>query len=315
MSIRVYVDGQEGTTGLQIHERLAGRADLDVLKIDPEKRKDPAARKELLNAADLVFFCLPDAASREAAEMIENPKTRMIDASTAFRTHPDWAYGIPELSPSQREKIRTAKRVSNPGCHATGFIMALYPLVAKGVVPADLPLSCTSVTGYSGAGKKMIEKYEVNPSPLLAIPRHYALGLSHKHLPEMQAALGLSQPPLFVPIIANFYEGMGVSIPLFNSQLKGQPGAAAVREILAEHYAGEPFVRVMPYGTSEGLDDGFMPITACNHTNRIDIFVFGNDSQILLLSRFDNLGKGASGAAVQNMNLMLGLPETLGLNA
>ena len=269
-----------------------------------------------MNEAEIVFLCLPDAAAKESVAMVSNPKTKIIDASTAHRTNPDWVYGIPELSKEQRERIVNSKRVSVPGCHATGFIMPLFPLVAKGIVPKDYPVTCQSLTGYSGGGKKLISAYEDVDAPTkekLRGPRPYALGLTHKHIPEMQKHAGLENSPVFLPVVGNFYQGMLVSVPLFRKMLRGQIGAKEVHGELQAHYAGQRFVRVMPpYG--EGyLNDGFLDPSECNGTNRIEIFVFGNEEQILLISRFDNLGKGASGAAVQNMNLMLGVREDEGL--
>ena len=316
MAFKVFVDGQEGTTGLKIRDHLSTRKDIKLVEIEPEKRKDTSRRRELLNEADIVFLCLPDAAAKESVAMVSNPKTKIIDASTAHRTNPDWVYGIPELSKEQRERIVNSKRVSVPGCHATGFIMPLFPLVAKGIVPKDYPVTCQSLTGYSGGGKKLIGAYEdvdAATKERLRGPRPYALGLTHKHLPEMQKHAGLDIPPIFMPVVGNFYQGMLVSVPLFRKMLRGQPGAKEVHDELEAHYAGQKFVRVMPLSGEGHLSDGFLDPSACNGTNRIEIFVFGNAEQILLISRFDNLGKGASGAAVQNMNLMLGVKEDEGL--
>jgi len=312
---RVYVDGQEGTTGLQIRQVLAARDDIDVLNIDPDRRKDPAERARLLNAADVAFLCLPDAAAREAVAMVENPATCVIDASTAHRTAPDWVFGLPELAPDQRARIKQSKRIANPGCHATAFILLVRPLVTGGIVPAAFPLSATSLTGYSGGGRRMIEQYETSGDPLLTAPRPYALGLSHKHLPEMTAHSGLTMPPVFVPIVSNFYKGLAVSVPLQLSQLAPGTSARALRERLVAYYAGEPFVRVMPLNDPEAIAAGGFDVRGCNDTNRVDIFVFGGGDQALLIARLDNLGKGASGAAVQSMNVHLGVDEALGLEA
>lgn len=316
MKHRVFVDGQEGTTGLRIHEYLAQRADIEVLRIDPEKRKDAAERARLLNAADIAFLCLPDAAAREAAALVTNPKTCLIDASTAHRTAADWAFGMPELSPAQRDRLRTAKRISNPGCHSTPFILLLRPLVDAGLVPRDLPVSATSITGYSGGGKKMIEQYEAGGDVRIHSPRPYGLGLHHKHLPEMQTHTGLGVKPLFQPIVGNFYKGLGVSVPLHLSQLKSGTTPEQLHAALAERYEGERFIRVMPLRDPVTLEaaGGFFDVQACNDTNRVDLFVFANDTQAMLMGREDNLGKGASGAAVQTMNLHLGLDEGLGLD-
>ena len=309
MKYTAFVDGQEGTTGLRIHEYLAQRPEIEVLRIDPERRKDPAERARLLNAADVAFLCLPDAAAREAAALITNPNTCLIDASTAHRTDPAWAFGLPELAPQQRERLRTAKRIANPGCHATAFIVLLRPLVDAGLVPAALGVSATSITGYSGGGKKMIEQYEAGGDARLASPRPYALGLAHKHLPEMMAHTGLTQAPVFMPVVGNFYKGLCVTVPLQLSQLGGKTDAAALQAALAARYRDEAFVKVQPLNDPATMAEGFFDVQACNDTNRIDLFVFGNDEQAVLMARLDNLGKGASGAAVQSMNLHLGLPE------
>ncbi|MCC9596786.1 MULTISPECIES: N-acetyl-gamma-glutamyl-phosphate reductase [unclassified Rubrivivax] len=312
MNYTVYVDGQEGTTGLRIHEYLAGRSDIELLKIAPDLRKDASERARLLNAADVAFLCLPDAAAREAAALVTNPKTCLIDASTAHRTAPGWAYGFPELAPGQRDTLRAAKRISNPGCHATAFVALLRPLVDAGLVPASLPVSATSITGYSGGGKKMIEQYQAGGNPELDAPRPYALGLAHKHLPEMAAHTGLAAAPLFVPVVGPFYKGLAVSVPLHLAQLPGVT-PEAIHAAYTAHYAGERFIRVMPLRDAATLEHGFLDVQAANDTNRIDVFVFASDTQVLLVARLDNLGKGASGAAVQTMNLHLGLDEGLGL--
>jgi N-acetyl-gamma-glutamyl-phosphate reductase len=313
MTYRVFVDGQEGTTGLRIHEYLAQRRDIEVLRIDAERRKDAAERTRLLNAADVAFLCLPDAAAREAAALVTNPTTCLIDASTAHRTAAGWAFGMPELAPDQRDRLRSAKRISNPGCHSTGFILLLRPLVDAGLVAAQLPVTATSITGYSGGGRKMIEQYEAGGDALVA-PRPYGLGLAHKHVPEMTQHTGLSVPPVFQPTVANFYKGLAVSVPLHLSQLKGRTTGALLHEALVRRYEGERFIRVMPLCDPATLEGGgYFDVQACNDTNRVDLFVFANDTQALLMSRLDNLGKGASGAAVQSMNVHLGLDEGLGL--
>jgi N-acetyl-gamma-glutamyl-phosphate reductase len=312
MSITVFVDGQEGTTGLRIHEYLAARRDVEVLRIDADKRKDNAERARLLNAADVAFLCLPDAAAREAAALVTNPRTCLIDASTAHRTAPGWAFGLPELAPGQRDALRAAKRIANPGCHATAFILLLRPLVEAGLIPAAHPVSATSITGYSGGGKKMIEQYQAQPiAPLLTSPRPYALNLAHKHLPEMAAHTGLSTPPAFMPVVSNFYKGLAVTVPLHLAQL-GTSGAA-LHAALAARYAGERFIRVMPLSDPDTLEAGGLDVQACNDTNRVDLFVFASERHALLVARLDNLGKGASGAAVQSMNVHIGMDEGLGL--
>lgn len=318
MTYTVFVDGQEGTTGLRIHEYLAARGDIEVLKIDPDKRKDPAERSRLLNAADVAFLCLPDAASREAAFMVNNPNTCLIDASTAHRTAPGWVFGLPELARGQRGAIQASKRIANPGCHASAFILAVRPLVDAGLLPHDAAVSATSITGYSGGGKSMIAEYQQQPLPAhLGAPRPYGLGLKHKHLPEMMAHTGLTSPPVFMPIVSNFYKGLTVSVPLQLRQLKPGTTPEAVHAALAAHYDGERFIRVMPLRDAATLESGFFDVQACNDTNRVDLFVFASpddkDGQVLLMSRLDNLGKGASGAAVQAMNVHLGVDEALGL--
>lgn len=318
MTFKVFIDGRHGTTGLKIDERLALRPDIEILAIPEDKRKDPAVKAEYINNADVVFLCLPDAASKESAALLapDNNRTRFLDASTAHRTHPDWVYGLPELNGGQRERIRKAQKVAVPGCHASGFILLMHPLVTAGIVPADYPVSTYSITGYSGGGKEMIASYE-EPTSLpdaMKSPRFYALGLTHKHLPEMQAQTGLAAKPLFTPIVGNFSQGMVVAVPLL-PRLLGKPfGPADIHAFYSEYYAGEKFVRVMPLDGSAALDNGFLPATACNGTNRVELFVFGHAEQILIAARFDNLGKGASGAAIQCMNIMLGVEEDTGLS-
>lgn len=313
-----FVDGQEGTTGLQIRERLLAHPDVQLIEIEADRRKDTERRRELINASDVVFLCLPDAAARESVALLapNNTRTRFIDASTAHRVAQGWTYGLPELSPAQREAIRNSQRVAVNGCHAAGFILALAPLVAQGLVPADYPISATSITGYSGGGKKMIADYdEARESRALDAARMYALGLVHKHLPEMQAYCGLSRAPVFVPIVDNFYKGMAVSIPLHAHLLAPGVTRAHVHAALERHYADEKFVRVLSLASEHHTPSGFFDPMACNDTNRNEVLVFGNDERMLLVSRLDNLGKGASGAAVQCMNLMLGLPEDQTLEA
>ena len=317
MKFKVFVDGSEGTTGLQIHERLAGRPELELITIDPEKRKDPLAKAECLNAADVAFLCLPDAAARESVALVTNPDTVLIDASTAHRTDSDWAYGLPELGPEWRERIVSSNRIANIGCHAGSFILAVQPLVAAGVIPTDQVLSCFSISGYSGGGKKMIAAYEAPDRPAsLQSPRPYALGLSHKHLPEMQQHTGLANPPIFSPVVAPYRQGLSVTVPLALPKLPGAPKLADIHATLNAAYAGQTFVKVLPLGgDAANLDGGFFDLQACNDTNRADVLVTGNDDQALVMVRVDNLGKGASGSAIQNMNIRLGLPESAGLRA
>ncbi|MCC7042735.1 MAG: N-acetyl-gamma-glutamyl-phosphate reductase [Acidobacteria bacterium] len=313
MTYVAYVDGQEGTTGLRIREVLAERADIEVLRIDPDKRKDSAERAKMLNAADVAFLCLPDAASREAAGLVTNPKTCLIDASTAFRTDPSWVFGLPELAPGQRDRIRASKRISNPGCHSSAFILLVRPLVDAGLIPEALPLAATSLTGYSGGGRQMIARYEAGGDARLLSPRPYALTLKHKHLPEMLTHTGLAVAPVFQPVVGNFYKGLTVSVPLHLSQLAPGTTADALHAALEQRYAGERFVRVMPLNDQETIDEGAFDVQACNDTNRVDLFVFASATQAILMARLDNLGKGASGAAVQCMNVHLGIDEGKGL--
>lgn len=306
----VYIDGKEGTTGLQIFERLGSRDDIELILIDEDKRKDTEERKKFINAADIVFLCLPDAAAREAVSLCENPNTRFIDASTAHRTHPDWDYGFPELSDDHRAAIAVSKRVANPGCHASGFISSVYPLVKLGIVPADYPLTCSSLTGYSGGGKKLIAEYEdADRDPRHESHRIYGLTLQHKHLPEMTHVCGLAAAPVFVPILGDFYKGMASTIMLHNKNLPGAPTAQDIHEKLAAYYAEQTMVNVMPFGGEEPV------IYASTMAGRdsMELIVCGHEDQTIVTALFDNLGKGASGAAVQNMNLMLGFDETTGL--
>ena len=310
MKTKVYIDGQSGTTGLQIYDRIGQREDLELLRIPEELRHDPDERKKYLNSADIVFLCLPDEGAREAVSFMDNPNVRVIDASTAHRTNPDWTYGYPELSKAQREAIRTSKRVANPGCHATGFISTTAPLVAMGVLPKDYPMSCYSLTGYSGGGKKMIAEYEAEGrSELLDAPGIYGLNLQHKHLPEMQTVTGLAYPPVFMPVVDDYYKGMATTIMLQNRLLPGQPSAEEICAKLADYYRDEHFVSVVPFGEN----DSKLYANKLAGTNRLEIVVCGHEEQTTVTAVFDNLGKGASGAAVQNMNIMLGLPEETGL--
>ena len=310
MKPKVYIDGKDGTTGLQIYDRLSVRSDIDLLLIDEEKRKDPAERKKLMDAADIVFLCLPDAAAVEAVGLIESPTTRVIDASTAHRTDHDWDYGFPELSAERRAAIQKSKRVANPGCHATGFISVVYPLVAMGLLPKDVCLSAFSLTGYSGGGKKMIAQYEAaDKEAALFAPCPYGMGQGHKHLPEMQKICGLTNKPVFTPIVDDYYKGMATTVPLHMSQMNGVSTLAEVRQKLADYYAGATLVHV-----ADALDTAKLYANAQAGKDTLVLYVAGNDEQFTVTALFDNLGKGASGAAVQNMNLMLGFEETTGLN-
>lgn len=312
--IHVFIDGAEGTTGLRLNDRLSGREDVRLLAIDPALRKDAAERARLANSADVVFLCLPDAAAREAVAGVTNPDTVIIDASTAHRTLDDWAYGLPELSPAHREKLARAARIAVPGCHASGFIALVYPLLAGGIAPADYPFTAHSVTGYSGAGKPMIAKYADEHRPACyGSPRQYALGQSHKHLPEMQKIAGTAFPPLFNPIIADFYAGMVVTVPLHTRLLDKKMGAEELHRFFSEHYAGQKLVRVQPFGSEAAFEGAMVDAGALAGKDFMEIFVCGHADQTVLLARFDNLGKGASGAAVQCMNIACGLDEAAGL--
>ena len=310
---QVFIDGSAGTTGLRIRERLSARSDLSLLVLPEELRKDPSARRDALNRADVVFLCLPDDAAREAASMVENPDTVVIDTSTAHRVSPDWIYGMPEL-PGQRERISSARRIANPGCHATGFILLAAPLVARGIIPASASLSCFSLTGYSGGGKKMIAEYEAaERDPLLDAPRMYGLSQQHKHLPEMRKYAGLESDPVFCPIVAPYYAGMEVVLPL-----SGDICSVSLQDLLeiyAAFYAPAPGMDSsrVPVRVTDAAEGGFL--SAGFHAGRDDlsIGVFGAEGRLTAVARFDNLGKGASGAAIQNMNLALGLDETTGL--
>ena len=316
MKKAVFIDGQHGTVGLKLHERLSGRKDIEHVELPVEKRKDSEAKRKLLNEVDIVFLCLPDDAARESVGLIKNSSVCVIDGSTAHRVADGWVYGLPELKKDQRTLIKSSKRITVPGCHATGFILMLYPLVAQGIVAPDYPVTTHAVAGYSGGGKAMIADYETEDSPdYIKNPRPYSLALDHKHLPEMTRYSGLAQPPLFAPTVVNVYSGEIISIPLVASHLKKRLSAEGIRKVLADYYAGEQFIKVLPYPADRFLKNGFLTFTDCNDTNNLEIFVFGNDDRILISARYDNLGKGASGAAVQNMNIILGLPETTGLEA
>ncbi len=310
---KVFIDGSEGTTGLRIFERFEGRDDIEILKIPSEFRKDSDEIKKYINASDITFLCLPDAAAREAAAMVENESTIIIDTSTAHRTEEGWAYGYPELSPQHREAIQNGKRIAVPGCYATGFITVAYPMVAKEMLPKDYPVAAFAMSGYSGAGKKTIAVYEADERDSeLDAPREYALTQNHKHLKEMQKITGLTRVPLFSPLICDYYSGMVVTLQFYANMLNGNPTPEKVHELFAAYYEGEQFIKVMPFG-KETAYNGFLSGNACSGWDGIELYVTGNDDRILVSTRFDNLGKGASGAAVQCLNILLGCEENKGL--
>lgn len=314
MKAKIFIDGSEGTTGLKIHERFKLRDDIELLTISPDLRKDANERKKLINASDITFLCLPDVAAKEAVAMIENENVRIIDPSTAHRTEAGWAYGFPELSEKHRTSIQNGKRVAVPGCHATGLISLAYPLVQGGILSPDYPISSFSLTGYSGGGNKMIAEYEdVNRLIEYSAPREYALGQEHKHLKEMKKIIGLHKEPLFSPIVADYYSGMLVSLPLYGELLHANQTPERLHEYLADYYANQLFIKVMPLG-SEADNNGFISGNACAGWDGLRIYVTGNPDRMVLSAQFDNLGKGASGAAIQCLNLMLGCEEDKGLN-
>ncbi|MDE5854874.1 MAG: N-acetyl-gamma-glutamyl-phosphate reductase [Ruminococcus sp.] len=312
--VKIYIDGQEGTTGLKILERFKDRNDIQLMRISEDKRKDSAERARLINSADFVFLCLPDDASREAVSFVDNDHVRIIDASTAHRINPDWAYGFPELSSEHREKIRTSRRVAVPGCYASGFASIVYPLVKNNIIPDDYPVFAYATSGYSGAGKKAIAVYEGEEKPFeFNSPRQYALSQEHKHLPEMQVISGLKYKPMFNPIICDYFSGMVVSVPIQTRILANKVTVEQVHEMYKNHYADAKLVEVMPFMSHDEQKKFFLASNTLSGLNKIQVFVFGDDEQILLCSRLDNLGKGASGAAVQCLNIMMGIDETTGL--
>lgn len=311
---KVFIDGSEGTTGLRIYERFEGRDDIELMHIDSELRKDPVERKKLINASDITFLCLPDAASEESVSLIENENVTIIDTSTAHRTMDGWTYGFPELKKGQREAIKSSKRIAVPGCYATGFISIAHPMIESGFMSPDYPVSSFALSGYSGAGKKAIAVYEGPEKPdEFNSPREYALTQQHKHLKEMQKISGLSKAPLFSPIVDDYYAGMFVTLPFYTDMLNKKPTVEQVHGMFAGYYAGEKFIRVMPLG-AEAESNGFIGANTKAGFDDLEIFITGNDDRILVTSRFDNLGKGASGAAIQCMNIVLGCAEDKGLN-
>lgn len=314
MAYKIFIDGKEGTTGLKIYERFAGRSDIEILQIDDEKRKDPAEKAKMINASDFTFLCLPDPASIESVALCTNPKTRIIDASTAHRTNPDWAYGFPELDKSFREKIISSNRVAVPGCYASGFVAIAYPLVKAGILPRDYPVVVHAVSGYSGAGKKAIAQYEAaDRDKSLDSPRLYALTQSHKHLPEMKKIPGLDFEPVFNPYVCDYFQGMTVTVGLHSRLLSKKVSAKDIWQMFASHYDGCNFVKVAGFMGEGTLTEQFIPANTLAGTNEMQVFVYGNDERIDITTRFDNLGKGASGAAVQCLNIMMGIDETTGL--
>ena len=313
---KVFIDGGEGTTGLRILERFEVRDDVELIMIDPELRKDPGERAKMINSSDITFLCLPDVAAIEAVSLIDkdNDHTVIIDASTAHRTLPDWAYGLPELGAEFRDKIKNSRRIAVPGCYASGFQMCAYPLVKMGIVDKDFPFFATALSGYSGAGKKAIAMYESpDKTEDLYAPREYALSQQHKHLKEMKAICGLEREPLFTPVVDDYYSGMIVSLPMYTHLMSKKVTPEELRDMYAEYYNGEKFIEVMPFG-SEAEGNNFFAANAYSGRDDVQIYVTGNDDRILVSARFDNLGKGASGAAIQCMNIKLGVDEATGLN-
>ena len=311
---KIFIDGKEGTTGLKIYERFANRRDIEILLIDDEKRKDPEERAKMINASDFTFLCLPDAASIEAVKLCTNPKTRILDASTAHRTNPEWAYGFPELSAEHRAKIAESSRVAVPGCYASGFASIVYPLVKNGIITPDYPIVCHAVSGYSGAGKKAIAQYEApDRNSELKSPRLYALTQEHKHLPEMQQISGLAYKPVFNPYVCDYFQGMTVTVSLFPRLMNKKLTGKELTEVYKEQYNSSRFVKCAEFMGEGTLTENFIPANTLAGTNNMQIFVCGNEERLVITSRFDNLGKGASGAAVQCMNIMMGIDEGTGL--
>ena len=305
---KIFIDGKAGTTGLRIYERLEAFEGIELISLDDEKRKDPQCRKEALNSADIAFLCLPDDAARESVSLIENENTVVIDTSTAHRTLDDWAYGFPELSLSHREKLKNSKRIAVPGCHASGFISLIYPLVEAGILKNTDNLSCFSLTGYSGGGKKMIADYEEEPDELLGAPRQYALTQNHKHLKEMVKISGINNAPVFCPVVGDFYSGMEVTVPLFKSDLNDGFGLSDIKEVYKNKYTG-PIVTFC----DDLSENGFISAGLLSGKDSMIVSVFGNEDRFILTARYDNLGKGASGAAVECLNIVLGNDDTNGL--
>ena len=312
--VKIFIDGSEGTTGLRIHERFAEREDVELLPISSELRKDKEERKRLINSSDITFLCLPDAAAEESVSLVENDHVRIIDTSTAHRTMEGWAYGFPELSKEHREAIAAGNRIAVPGCYATGFISLVYPMVAEGLISADYPVSAFGISGYSGGGRKMIAAYEAEErEDALLAPREYALSQAHKHLKEMKKIPGLKREPIFSPIVADYYSGMVVSVPVYTELMNKGRTPQEVWKYLADFYADSRFVRVMPFGAEEESAN-MLAGNAMSGRDSLRIYVTGNEDRVLLSSQFDNLGKGASGAAIQCLNIALGCEESKGLH-
>ncbi len=313
MKYKVFIDGKEGTTGLRIYERLQKREDVELITLSDDLRKNLEERKKCINASDITFLCLPDLAAKEAVLLLENSHTKIIDASTAHRTLDNWAYGFPELDPKFFNKIKTNQLVAIPGCHASGFIASVYPLIKNGILDKDYPLCCNSITGYSGGGKKMIEDYKNTKDSLYMAPRQYAMGQTHKHLKEMKIITGIDREPIFHPIVANFYSGMVVSIGIQTKDLNKKMGIKEIHQFYEEYYKNQPFIQIMPYQVT-GTDSGFLSALELSGYDNMRIYINGNDERISISCVYDNLGKGASGAAIECMNIMLGLDITKGLD-
>ena len=310
--INVFIDGSAGTTGLRIFDRLKNNSEINLLLLPDELRKSPEAIKAMMNKSDITFLCLPDAASREAVTYCENPDTVIIDTSTAHRTNPDWAYGFAELSPLHRSKIEKSKRIAVPGCHASGFCSVVYPLVAAGIISADYPVTAHSLTGYSGGGKNMIKDYTENKTIVMESPAQYGLGQTHKHLPEMKTVCGLEDYPVFSPIVSDYYRGMAVTVPLFTKHMKNKMNPNQLREFYNDYYKDAKLISVLPYD-EKGVEGGFLYANTLSGKDNMEIIVSGNEDRMVVVSRFCNLGKGASGAAIQCMNISCGLDEVEGL--
>ena len=306
---KVFIDGSSGTTGLRIRERLESRDDIELIEIDAEKRKDNDEKKKLLNSVDIAFLCLPDDAAKESVSLIDNPDVVVFDTSTAHRTNPDWAYGFPELNENQFEKVKTSKRIAVPGCHASGFIALVYPLVEAGILPKDALITCHSLTGYSGGGKKMIAEYEETPGEYTKAPRQYGITQQHKHLKEMKAITGIENEPVFSPIVSDFYSGMEVTVPLFKQQLNPGYGIEDIKNIYSKKYTGPMVVY-----NEQLAKDGFINSNALKTKDSMNVSVYGNEDRMILVAVYDNLGKGASGAAIECMNITLGIDVTTGLD-